>query len=224
MPKTSLQELLVKYPYTMNDHDLIYIPKSITLVSTIPSFDAQKQILYYFYDSLLKKDTTQPERSIRIPKKYIDQLETIISKKKQEKSHVQIDDMWTQTFSYDRNLYLKGLKKNEEYIIKETQLREFYISAMFSLLDLSKGPVERVVLKLHNDHPDEEFIRYRVNKSMGIDLPTTGYKSLFKKLSAKNLVKVFKAILLEKQIIFFSSQPGEIPYITEAFINLLSPL
>ena len=224
MPKSSLQDLVAKYPYTMHDHDLIYLPKSITLVSTIPCFDAQKQILYYLFDSMPKRDDTQPERNIRIPKKYVDQIENIIHKKKQDNSHVDIDDMWAQTFSYDRNLYLKSHKKGEEYHIKETQLREFYISGVFSLLDFSNGPVERVVLKLHNENPDEELVRYRINKAMGVDLPPIGYKPLFKKLSVKNVIKIFKSILLERQIIFFSSHPGEIPYITEAFISLLSPM
>lgn len=208
----------------MNEHDLVYIPKSITLVSRIPSFDAQKQILYYFYDSLLKKDDSQSDRNIRIPRKYLDQFETILNKKKQEQSDVQIDDMWAQIFSYDRNLYLKSHKKADDILIKETQLREFYVSAIFSLLDLVNGPLERVILKLHNNSKDEELIRYRINNAMGIDLPPTGYKTLFKKLSPRNFVKIFRAILLEKQIIFFSAYPGEIPHITEAFISLLSPM
>jgi hypothetical protein len=79
--------------------------------------------------------------------------------------------------------------------MKESSLREFYLSALFSLLDLSKGPCEQVILKLIKDE-DEELLRTRVYNNMtATNLPIVSYKYLFLKLSAGNILKIFRAII-----------------------------
>lgn len=205
----------------MSDHDLIYVPKTITLMSDMPVFDLQKQILKYIYELIRRKERTNNEKSIRIPRKYITQLEEVI---RDHEENDKVDEEWHKAFSYDRSIYLKHYIKEEEFTIRESNLREFYISAIFSILDLSRGPAERIVLRMTEDE-NEELLRYRVyNNVSATNLPTVSFKYLFRRLSAANIIKVFKAIIQEKQVIFFSKSPGEIPYITEAFLSLISPL
>lgn len=204
----------------MPDHDLIYYAKSITLISDFPAFDVQKQILKYLYKKFITRDRV--EKSIRIPKKYVTQLENLIRTAEDEGTSV--DDQWQESFIYDRAVYMKNYIKEEEYTLKESSIREFYLSAFFSTLDLSKGPAERVLLKLVDDE-DFELLRYRVYKGMTpANLPMTSFKSLFRKLSAGNILKIFRSMILERQILFFSNTPGEIAYVTEALLCLISPL
>lgn len=204
----------------MPDHDLIYYAKSITLISDLPVFDLQKQMLKYLYSKFITRDKV--DKLIRIPKKYITQLETVIRTAEEEGGSV--DAEWHDAFVYDRNVYMKNYIKEEETTVKESAIREFYLSAFFSTLDLTKGPAERVLLKLVDDE-DSELLRYRVYQGMSpANLPMTSFKSLFRKLSAGNILKIFRSMITERQILFFSHTPGEIAYITEALLCLISPL
>ncbi|KRX08377.1 RNA 3'-terminal phosphate cyclase/enolpyruvate transferase, alpha/beta [Pseudocohnilembus persalinus] len=50
------------------------------------------------------------------------------------------------------------------------------------------------------------------------------YKALYKRLKLVNIIKIIKYILLEKQIIFFCQNPGDIPSMTEALLSYITPL
>ena len=198
------------------------------MVSTLPCFDTQRRILKYMYGDLLQaKDKDYCGRNIRIPTRHIWNIACLFKDQQgniSPKDDASIDREWEKTFEYNRKKHLKGVGVEEEVLIHESRLREFYISAIFSLLDIPKKPAEKTLLKLHHEDRNDELLRYRVVKRAGIYLPQTTYKLLFKRLSAKNIVRIFKYILLERQLIFFSSHEEEIPYITEAFLSLISPL
>jgi len=185
-------------------------------------------ILKYLYGDLLgTKDRDYCDKKIRIPTRYLWNLGCLIKDVQGGLSPGQEGDIDRQSekiFEYNRDLHFQGLGKEEEVIVHESQLKEFYFSAVFSLLEIPKKPMDKVVLKLHIEDENHEMIRYRIPKKNGLYLPETNYKVLLRRLSPKNIVRVFKYILLEKQIIFFSSRPEEIPYVTEAFLSLISPL
>ena len=196
----------------------IFVPKSILVISETSCLDAQKQLLKFlnktFVPSRLKDACVDLEKYIRIPTRYIKDVKSF------EKSEL------------DSILGSQDSPKEGELgpVIRESQLAEFYISAFYSLVPQKKylgESKERIILNLKDwtkgKIPDKELLRYRITKSVGIEIPTTSFKPLFKKLSAKNIVRILKSILLERQIIFFSSQPSEIPYITEALLSLIWP-
>jgi len=192
----------------------IFVPKSILVISETSCLDAQKQLLKFlnktFVPSRLKDTCVDLEKYVRIPTRYI----------KNAKSEL------------DSILGGQDSPKEGELgpVIRESQLAEFYISAFYSLAPQKKylgESKERIILALKDwtkgKVADKELLRYRITKSVGIEIPTTSFKALFKKLSAKNIVRILKSILLERQIIFFSSQPSEIPYVTEALLSLIWP-
>ena len=220
MPKTSLQDL-GKYPYTMNDHTLVYLPKSISLVSTTPCFETQRQVLKYFYKSMFaKRQEDQSTREIIISKKLIEEFEILIKKHGEN----DIDKIWDKIFP----TLPKSFSLQDSFVIKESQLKEFYISVLFSLMDPkidniddSKNVFVKVFRETKNE--DNEFARYIIHSDR-INIPQVSYKYLFQKLSIGNIIQIFKCILIERQIIFFSSTPGDIPFIGEALLSFLGPL
>ena len=107
--------------------------------------------------------------------------------------------------------------------IKETNIKEFYISMIFSLLQIKEEDCEISFLKPFKDS-HEELLRFRINSGIGISLTNFSYKPLFTRLTLDNIIKIIKYILLEKQLLFFSSFPAEIPIITESLLSLISPL
>lgn len=222
----------MKNPLMLDEnHAMVYIPKSISLISYVPIFETQKQILRYFYHELIDvKRKHQAERVVTLPMNYFSKFDEMLNQEGEEK----IDCAWEVKFQaiieHNRDQgdpLLKNFQQLppavEEFSIKETHLTEFYVSAIFSLLEISTESTETVILKLFPDKNDE-FIRYRINQTMGINLPGFSFKTLFKRLSLINIVRLIKHVLLERQIIIFSSQPGEIANLTEAVLLLLSPL
>jgi len=199
----------------------IFVPKSILVISETSCLDAQKQLLKFinrtFVPGRLKDAFVDLEKYIRVPTKYIKRVYSLrrpgfesILGDQEEKQSPKEGDLGP--------------------VIRESQLVEFYISAFYSLMPPKKSPQEsqeRIILALKDwtksKVADKELLRYRITKSVGIEIPTTSFKPLFKRLSARNIVRLLKAILLERQIIFFSSQPSEIPYVTEALLNLIWP-
>mmetsp|Transcript_13049 Transcript_13049/g.11153 ORF Transcript_13049/g.11153 Transcript_13049/m.11153 type:complete len:241 (+) Transcript_13049:507-1229(+) len=227
----------------MDGYALIYIPKAITFISEMPVFEFQLSIANLFCDGFIKKN--KKERAVRISKKHIAQLESVLSRSKGLGKDNLADQMWHKTFTYDRTVYQRNIIRDEEYLIKESNLREFYMSTLFSVLDLSEGPPERMVHRLTNDEDPEsaasaqkdpkkvqkdntdhdELCRYRVYKNVGVsNLPSVSFSTMFTKMSARMIVSVFEALLIEKSVVFFSKTPGEIPLITEAILALASPL
>jgi len=221
MPKTSLQDL-IKYPYTMNDYSLVYLPKSISLISPIACFETQRQILNYLYISMFaKRQENVCTREIRIPKFILDKFQTSVT---MHQGDHDFDEFW-----YNQCLSLQSSQKNlatkDYYSIKESQLKEFYISVMFSLMEVESFSIEKVLLDVYQENSEEkEFARYRITNSKGNDLPSTDYRYLFQKISVENILQLFKCLIMERQIIIFSTTPGNIPYIGEALLGLLGPL
>lgn len=207
---------------------LIYVPKSVSLVSSKACFDTQRMILKYIYGNLLGKNEKEYlTNKIRIPTRYIWNLSCLV--KDIQENNLQgdegnIDKQWDKICEYNRDIHLKAQGKEEEIFVQESQLKEFYFSAIFSVLEFPKKPADKIVLKLYDQDQNNEMIRFRTIKKSGIYLPEITYKVLLKRLSARNIVRIFKYILLEKQIIFFSSRTEELPYVTEAFLSLISPL
>ena len=223
MPKTPLQDL-AKYPYSMNDHNLIYLPKSVSLISTSPCFDTQRQVLQFMYKSLFaRKQENQCTREMKIPKKWIKVLEELDTRQESGEK-LNIDSIWANEFPNRQQLYNKLGTSEDCFVIKESQLKEFYISVLFSLMKMDRTPSERLLMNLFDQGGEEELARYRVPLTDAIDSPHSDYRHLFQKLSPENIVTIMKCMLLEKKIIFFSATPGDIPYITEALLGLLSPM
>lgn len=202
----------------------IFVPKSIIVISETSCLDAQKQLLKFinrtFVPGRLKDAYVDLEKYIRIPTKYIKRVYSV------------------QRAGFDSILGNQESQEGKQSanegdlgpVVRESQLVEFYISAFYSLMPPKKSPQEsqeRIILALKDwtksKVADKELLRYRITKSVGIEIPTTSFKPLFKRLSAGNIVRLLKAILLERQIIFFSSQPSEIPYVTEALLSLIWP-
>jgi len=222
MPKTSLQDL-IKYPYTMNDYSLVYLPKSISLISPIPCFETQRQILKYLYISMFaKRQENLCTREIRIPKLFMDKFQTLATMHQGEHD---FDEFW-----YNQCVSLQSSQKTntskDYYSIKESQLKEFYISVLFSLMEIDSFSMEKVLLQISSQDKSEEteFARYRVSNSKGNDLPPTDYRYLFQKISVENILQLFKCLIMERQIIIFSTSPGNIPEIGESLLGLLGPL
>ena len=227
MPKIPIQNL-IKNPLKLNEHhDLIFVPKSLSIISSLPVFEAQDQILKYLYHNIIKpKRAKAHERIIKIPARFIAQFQELYEKCQKNNQEYQIDELWQNVFHYDRNLVSKTtnlISQENEISIKNTQLCEFYISAVFSLMNMTTKSKETILLKPYGDE-DPELIRYRINQTMGINLTGYNFKILFKKLSLVNVMKIIKFILLERKIIIFSQNPGDIPNITETLLALISPM
>ena len=244
----------MKNPLTIDEnYALVYVPKSISLISYIPIFDTQKQILRYFYHDLISYKRNQNiDRVISIPGAYFSKFSETLNLEGEER----VDHKWEKNFESlktdiaakkqadSESLKSKGRSASdnvntEDFCIKETHIVEFYMSAIFSLIEVKSEATEVSILKLYpekvpqntkkqsvKNEPQKyaEFLRYRINDSMGINLPTFSFKALFKKLSLINIVRIIKHMLIERQIIIFSSQPGDIASLTEALFLLISPL
>ena len=214
-----------------DNHTMIYVPKAISLVSYVPIFAAQKQILHYFYHELIKvKRNYQLERIIKLPMTYFSKFDELMNQEGEEKA----DAVWETKFSAlceteTNNNSKKSNQSNkidpnsEDFSIKETHLVEFYLSTIFSLMEVTNESTETVLLKLYEDKQDE-LVRFRVNKTMGINLVGFSFKTLFRQLSLINIVRLIKHVILERQIIIFSSEPGQIANLTETLLLLISPL
>ncbi len=153
----------------------IFVPKSILVISETSCLDAQKQLLKFlnktFVPSRLKDACVDLEKYIRIPTRYIKDVKSF------EKSEL------------DSILGSQDSPKEGELgpVIRESQLAEFYISAFYSLVPQKKylgESKERIILNLKDwtkgKIPDKELLRYRITKSVGIEIPTTSFKPLFK--------------------------------------------
>lgn len=102
---------------------------------------------------------------------------------------------------------------------------EFYISLIFNEMKLSNRNQELVYYKpFLNNSKIENFANYKITTRSSISLPNFSYKGLFRYLSIENIFLILKYILLEKQIILFSSRPGNIASVTESLLSLILPL
>lgn len=201
-----------------DDADLIYVPKSIALISRIPVFDLQKNFLHYFYNHHILSKRRNSEKILRIPMYYFEEFDKIITKEGLYQGEFDFKTKFDEITDSLQN-------KDEKFhlIIKETKLKEFYISMIFSLLHIKEEDCEISFLKLFKDQ-NEELLRFRLSNGVGINLNNFSYKPLFTRLTLDNIIKIIKFILLEKQLLFFSSTPSEIPIITESLLSLISPL
>ena len=223
MPKTSLKDL-VKYPYTMNEHDLVYLPKSLSLISSLPCFDTQRQVLRHLYNHMFaKSDNKGTKDDIKIPKRWLETMENVIIRQQNGKD-TDFDELWQKEYSDRKQLYLKPVFNEDCYVLKEAQLKEFYISVMFSLMEVESDPFEKILVNSLKPDQEEQFARYRTPAVKGIDLPQVDYRYLFQRFSPENIMLIIKCLLLEKQMIFFSKSPGDIPIISEILISLFRPL
>lgn len=195
------------------------MPKSIALISRIPFFDLQKNFLHYIYHHHIIEKRQKNEKLIQIPVFYFDQFDKIIKEEGLYQGEYDFKKQFNELVESNKN------EKNNKYItIKETRIREFYISMIFSLLHIREDDCEISFLKLFKDNQNEELVRFRFNNGIGINLNNFSYKPLFTRLTLDNIIKIVKFILLEKQLLFFSSVPSEIPIITESLLSLISPL
>ena len=90
-------------------------------------------------------------------------------------------------------------------------------------MNMTTESKETILLKSYGDD-DPELIRYRINQTVWINLNGYNFKSLFKKLTVINIMRMIQFILLERKIIIFSKNPGDIPNITETLLALISPM
>ena len=74
-----------------DNHIMIYVPKAISFISYVPIFDAQKQILRYFYQELIQvKRNHQIERIINLPLSYFSKFDEMMNQEGEER----IDSAW----------------------------------------------------------------------------------------------------------------------------------
>ncbi|CAD8157966.1 unnamed protein product [Paramecium pentaurelia] len=106
--------------------------------------------------------------------------------------------------------------------LSNQQLFEFYLSVGITNLNglyfvpkqIMKSRQE-VITDLIINNPNHKNNLY--NKDISFNV-------LFSKLSIKNIIKVVQSIILEKQIILFTTQVWELATITEAFLQFIYPL
>ena len=219
---------IIRNPLILHDEaDLIYVPKTISLISRIPVFDLQKNILHYFYKNHIVSKRQREEKIITIPFRLLEEFDKIILNnglyQGEHEFKLKFPNIMETIVNSERNIQNNN-RSSENYIkIRESKLKEFYISVIFSLLQIKEEDCEISFLKLFKD-PHEELLRFRINNDIGINLMNFSYKPLFNRLTLDNIIKLIKYILLEKQILFFSSIPSEIPIITESLLSLISPL
>lgn len=210
---------IIRNPLVLNDEtDMIYVPKSISLISRIPVFELQKNLLHYFYKNHILSRRHQEEKIITIPNYLFQEYDNIIASfGLYQGEHEFKIKVQSKIDSLPADCMKNSVK------IKETKLKEFYISMIFSLFQIKEEDCEISFLKLFKDR-NEELLRFRINNGIGINLANFSYKPLFTRLTLDNIIKIIKFILLEKQLLFFSSFPAEIPLITESLLSLISPL
>lgn len=204
-----------------SDTELIYLPKVICLVSRIPFLDLQKQILLYFYHNLIiPKSVKNSHNTINVPRKLVDFFNALHLQHGIDKMEKVWDEQITE--------FLKNLKIGELqvlYKVKETHLAEFYISLIFTICKIKPSNQELTLYKpFQNNTKVHDIFKFRLNERITLSYPYFSYKSMFRRLSIDNIIKILKYIILEKQIIFFSSKPGEITQITETLLSLITPL
>lgn len=217
---------IIRNPLVLNDDtDLIYVPKSISLISRIPVFDLQKTFLHYLYKNGILSKRQREEKIIHIPCQLFEEFDKIISNYGLFQGEYEFKMKFQSILdSLSPGTRSNTNKKSANFIkVKESSLKEFYISMIFSLLQIKEEDCEISFLKLFKD-PHEEMLRFRINNGIGINLTNFSYKPLFTRLTLDNIIKIIKYILLEKQILIFSSVPSEIPIITESLLSLISPL
>lgn len=102
---------------------------------------------------------------------------------------------------------------------------EFYISLLFSAFPLLPGNHEISIFRPdENNKVNSQFVKYNLSGRATFFVPNFSFKTLFRKLKIVNIIKIVKYIILEKQIIIFSSAPGETASLTEALLHLIFPL
>ena len=214
---------IIRNPLILNDDtDLIYVPKAISLISRIPVFDLQKTFLHYIYKNHIISRREREDKVIYIPCRLFEQFDKIISTSGLFQGEYEFKIKF-QSIRDSLSPELNEKKSSHCVKIKEHKLKEFYISMIFSLLQIKEEDCEISFLKLFKD-PHEELLRFRINNGIGINLTNFSYKPLFTRLTLDNIIKIIKFILLEKQILIFSSAPAEIAIITESLLSLISPL
>lgn len=180
----------------------------------MPVFELQKQYLKYLYENLIEKPRQKKAQIIRIPTKYLERLDNLIENNKEcSKAEEKFHENFKRSYSLEKSAI-------NAISIKEKKLWEFYVSALFSLIDCADEDKEVSFLSFEN----KEMFRFRINNNVGLSLPDFSFKILFRRLSTGNIIKILKYILLESQIIFFANNTSEIVTITETLLSLISPL
>lgn len=118
---------------------------------------------------------------------------------------------------YEEVLYPQRESRNK----KDLGLFEFYCSVLFSLLKISD---QDQVVSLIGLDSSKELLRFQMNNSIGINVPSGDFWLLFERLGIDSILKVFSAILLEKQVIFFGKNSFELTNIMETLLGLICPL
>ncbi|CAD8179469.1 unnamed protein product [Paramecium pentaurelia] len=211
-PKIAIKQI-IKNPLILDeDTQLIYAPKTITLVSHSPSFDLQRQFLVFFYNSYI---IDRGLNSIGLCEDHLKQFERLVLTHGLNGA----EQEWNQ----QEVIHLKQLE--QDYIMDQDIL-EFYISVLFTLnkKTLLTDEDQNHEIRITKCEVHNEILRFRTNDQEILSLTNFTFRPLFSRLSLVNIMRIVMCIISEKQMLFFSSNISEIPQITEGLLSLIKPL
>ena len=184
----------------------MYAPKAISLISRFPNFKLQKSFLKFIKSTLILPKRFNYSNQLSIPKCLIadfNQLTKIYPE-------AQAEEILDSKYEVMKSFYSKEELESDVKIVNEQDFFEFYISCLFSLFSITERTNDCAFIK-----PDikkkESFLLLRSVAESNMSLPLFSFKPLIQKLSLDNITKIYKAILLEKQIIFFRVIPRKFP-------------
>ncbi|CAD8063676.1 unnamed protein product [Paramecium primaurelia] len=106
--------------------------------------------------------------------------------------------------------------------LSNQQLFEFYLSVGITNLD-GLYFVPKQIMKTRQEVITDLIIN-NPNHKNNLYNKDISFNALFSKLSIKSIIKVVQSIILEKQIILFTTQVWDLATITEAFLQFIYPL
>ena len=186
------------------------------------------------------------EQNLRIPYFYVDKFKNLLESHGKEKAEL----IWEDKFKDFRDEHQKLVHHRQQtlvapgqmdkhfekdYLLKESDLIEFYLSSFFTILPLSEEPNEYSIIRsIQNDSHQRsiedsdklynELFRYRITNSLAINLTNFSFHSLFNRLKLNDIVRLFRYVLMEKQLVIFSTNPRDIVYLCEALFSFINPM
>ena len=228
LPKMSMNRL-VNNPLALQYQNLslIYVPKALCLISRMPIFDLEVQFLKLLHNNVLipKRNSLLSIKNTENNSKF--SKNSLFSQKMPmislglsciSTNSSTISTISRKTEGKSKIFTISNCKK-----VKETRLFEFYSSMIFSILHISDQDQLISYQDLNKENPSET-LRFQINNSIGLNIPSFDFWLIFSKLSIENIIRLFTSVLLEKQIIIFSKSSKDLINISETLLNIISPL
>lgn len=187
-----------------------FIPKAIVCMSRHNLLGFHKQFLNKI--SCILSDSLE---RVRVPKRYFDQFELLISHHGEAKA----ERLWDKDFT---EIYSHSFKMNKEnHEINGKSLIEFYISLVFTELCV---PNEASRINIRDIEGNNTFSYVHGKNQGNFYSDIEGLLLLTRKLSSDSILKIIECILQEKQIIFISDNTETLVLSIESLMELIRPL